>query len=440
MQISPASLFSLLFAAALLGTFLGCEPVTPENDASAAIKELIKQRDFIPAKAKFDAAKDKLSEGDALLIGGILENALFQTEASIQSFEKLLAERGKQLNDSTKSAVIALQIDNYLKAFRYADAAESCSELLGSFRHTLDSAAAMDFENMQRICEGLGPLPPQSMELHGAAVGSGAEIEIPYTVDQVNLKRIPVRNSRHASNFVFDTGANFSTITQTAADQLGVRPLADNIQVTASTGIQVDTRFGAADSLWIDSVLFQNVVFIVVPDADLTFPQINYQIEGIIGFPVITQMRRLTIDQQKKVIALHTGMPQTAEPNMYLNSLDLVLQADCAQGPLKLFLDTGAKYTDLAHPFFQKNEEWVKENGTLHSRTIGGAGGILEYDVYTLYDFPISLAGLELRLDSVDVGTMARDGKYYDGAVGQSTINLFDRMTIDFRNSRLSFE
>ena len=46
---------------------------------------------------------------------------------------------------------------------------------------------------------------------------------------------------------------------------------------------------------------FKNVVFLVLDDEDISFPQIEYYINGIIGFPVIEAMDEVRISKNNTI-------------------------------------------------------------------------------------------------------------------------------------------
>src|SRR5438270_12536001 len=101
---------------------------------------------------------------------------------------------------------------------------------------------------------------------------------------------IPVRNEAGAFSGVFDTRANISTITQTCAKKLGLRLLSVSYnEGSGATGIQFKTGLGVADSLYIGDLLVRNVVFQVMPDSILYIAPVKFQLNMIIGFPVIAQ-------------------------------------------------------------------------------------------------------------------------------------------------------
>src|SRR4029078_8069324 len=118
--------------------------------------------------------------------------------------------------------------------------------------------------------------------------------DVPLTRDRANLMNIPVGEAGKEERFVFDTRANLSTIGETLARELGVRIIDRQILVGTATGARATSRLAIAPELRIGAATARNVVFLVLPDSALKFPQIGYEIRGIVGHPVIAALGEVT--------------------------------------------------------------------------------------------------------------------------------------------------
>src|SRR5207237_3830724 len=114
---------------------------------------------------------------------------------------------------------------------------------------------------------------------------------------KARLLNVPVEINAQKMDFVFDTGANISTVSASTAQKLGLRIIEADIAVGSSTDIKVKSKLGVAPEIKVGQVTLKNVVFLVLEDKALTFPQINYQINGIVGFPVIEAFREITLTE-----------------------------------------------------------------------------------------------------------------------------------------------
>jgi len=119
-----------------------------------------------------------------------------------------------------------------------------------------------DFKNDLLMRDGLRNTPPQQAQIKQTTTLSWNR--------DLGLIEIPFSCGSGQFNGIFDIRANVSSITRTYAKKFGPHLLdVSYLESASSTGIQFKTGLGIADSLRIDSILFRNVVFQVMPDSIL---------------------------------------------------------------------------------------------------------------------------------------------------------------------------
>ena len=67
-----------------------------------------------------------------------------------------------------------------------------------------------------------------------------------------------------------------SVVSEKFAAMMGLKIFESNINVGTATHIDVVTKLAVADSFYVGGILFKNVVFLVTPDNQMTYPSINY--------------------------------------------------------------------------------------------------------------------------------------------------------------------
>src|SRR5262249_32603262 len=111
----------------------------------------------------------------------------------------------------------------------------------------------------------------------------------PLTRDMAGIMHADFASNGVTLSAVLDTGAGFSTITETNAARLGLHRLDAAVTVGNAAQQDIATHLAVADRLQFAGAEYRNVVFIVVPDAALSFAGGAYKIEAIVGFPVLMQ-------------------------------------------------------------------------------------------------------------------------------------------------------
>jgi len=234
---------------------------------------------------------------------------------------------------------------------------------------------------------------------------------------------------------VVDTGAGFSTMTQSSAERLHVKMLADTVSVASGTQAAVQTRLGVAPELRFGEAVLKDVVFIVVPDSDLSFGDGAYKIDAIVGLPVFLKLGRLEFIRSEGKESLAYG-PKTGQampkPNMILRGVSpiVLVDAEKAATPLRMVLDTGATNTMLNASAIEAFPQLGA--GAEKSRVrLGGAGGMKDdNDTLRLPELRLSIAGEPIALKEVQV--LSKPETDHHGTIGQDILRHGNSFVLDF--------
>jgi hypothetical protein len=212
-----------------------------------------------------------------------------------------------------------------------------------------------------------------------------------------------------------------------------------SVDIGSSTQKEIQSKLAVADSLCVGDILFENVLFIVMPDDQLTFPQINYVIKGIIGFPVIHQLGEMHLKKDGNIFIPKTASKKTEE-NMFFEGLNPVVKVASEIDTLLFTFDTGAGYTELSFKYFNDHKTDVEKKGEMQTNERGGAGGKVAVKEYILSNFPLQIGKNKTSLDKIPV-TLEEYGfnKYFDGNLGQDVFLKFNTLIINFENMYIDF-
>jgi predicted aspartyl protease len=242
------------------------------------------------------------------------------------------------------------------------------------------------------------------------AIGKASGV-VPIKRDLAGLMRSDIRVGDQSVGAILDTGANFSTINETSAQRLGLRMLESSVSVGSSSRDAVASRLGVADRLEFGGAVFSNVIFIVLPDADLSFANGAYTIDAILGMPVFLEMKRIEITKidGREVFAFgdEAAEVEAVERNILFNAMSPMAQLsiDVAGEPvgLSMLLDSGAQRTSFGGAFAQDAAALLVDAETVSS-TRGGAGGMVTSDTTKrLATANITLGAKSVTLENVDV-------------------------------------
>ena len=424
-----------LFSALLLGTAwfaVACTPhatVGPTPATSAAsrtgeltvgeVAELRRGRKYFTLRDRLTQTRDSTTAA-ALYARAVLEHAMNHPAASNGALAQLRAVPG--LRDSVVADAWELEISNDLRLSDYTAGNRAIDSLLAR-GFLLDSVRTADAHNTDRIFRALAGIAPQTMIATGPS-------DVPITGGH-----IPMVINDSARNYVFDTGANLSTIMRSEATALGLHIIPTGLDVGSSTSVRVTADLGIADSLRIDAMHFHDVVFLVLDDALLTFPD-GFRIPGIIGFPVIEQMGEVRMRRTSLVVP--ATPPLRAEHNLLLDELTLLTLARWEGRPMLCRLDTGAGRTQVYEPFYRRYRTAIVAASDTATRKMGGAGGVVRTPVRVVKDARLATGDTVATLKTIDVlvHSIARDEteNYLDCNLGHDVFDQFDEMIVNFRD------
>jgi predicted aspartyl protease len=303
----------------------------------------LNDKDFFLARDLYAQYQSNMPGFDRLLFQAELMAAFNQPDSSNKALECLLNDHKAQLTDSLLIAATEMQQANFVRLFQYQAAAATGEKLLVM---DLSSEKREDVKNTNIIWKALANEPAQQLRL--------TPTELSLTRDKAQLRNLTVQANGKALPMIFDTGANLSVATQSTATALGMKLLDGTVQVTAITGTKVSSKVAVCPSLTIGTLKIQHAVFLVMPDSALAFPQADYQIHGIIGFPVIEALGAVTITTDDRFIVgkIKNG---AALKNFALDFLTPIIRLDAKP----YTFDTGANTTILYPSYFNQHRQEI---------------------------------------------------------------------------------
>lgn len=429
LKLLPALLvFSLLI--------FSCRTIAPVNSEttliSLTIDSLIAHKNYFAARDLYMARQENLSHVDQLRIEIFLDHAFNKATSSTKKTEELFSKYDPKLSDSLKYRIEALAHVNYSRDYHYHKAYSSLTNLLHTYEQLITEDEKTSYNNTLLIWKALRDQPAQFVRKH-------KKLDVPIIRDKAGLQNLLVTSGEVERNFIFDTGANISTITESTAEEFGVMLLDGNFEVDAITGNKISSRIGLAPEINLGSISLQNVIFLVFPDDALAFPQIDFQINGILGFPVMEALDEIHITRDDRFI-VPIEQSTSNELNLALDFLTPLLYLQDKNGKGVYTFDTGANKTMLYNTYREQHRQQFHDFIPEVDYTFGGAGGVItKKGVYIRFSPIINEKVVEI--DSVIVlKEPVKAGNLFNGNLGQDLIHKFDRMIINFDQMFLKFE
>jgi hypothetical protein len=421
-----------LFFAILMATIFGCSSKTNNKLIDNKLANLLEKKEYFKLKDELIKNEKELTADRVLFYNVFINKAFGDRQKSNSEVGILFDKYYKTLNDTTIVKLLDVKAANYLYLYEYKKASLIYEEILGKHSKILDSTDVADYKNAKNIFGTFANVQPQIMHKQN-------DVTLNAYRNKFNHLMTPVKVDTINEDFIFDTGANLSTISESQAKKMKLKIFEQSVDIGSSTQKEIQSKLAVADSLYIGDILFENVLFIVMPDDQLTFPQINYAIKGIIGFPVIHQLGEMHLKKDGNIFIPKTASKKT-EKNMFFEGLNPVVKVASESDTLLFTFDTGAGHTELSFKYFNDHKTDVEKKGEMQTNERGGAGGKVAVKEYILSNFPLQIGKHKTSLDKIPV-TLEEYGfnKYFDGNLGQDVFLKFNSLIINFENMYIDF-
>jgi predicted aspartyl protease len=399
---------------------------------SSDLDLLLARKQYDKFEREFTARAARLTAEDRTYFGGVLANRINLVDRSILLLQPLIS--GLLMSNPVHAEyALCTLADNYARNFRYGKAANTY----------LQAALVAEANRAESTCNArheaarwalLDGAPPQTIQSSGPFALSGSN-------DSLGLLRVPVNVGTYAGSWILDTGANLSVVSRSVADRLGLAVSTRTADAAASSGHSVPVRVAVIPQIQLGPALIRNVAVLVAEDSDLTFPSINYRIEGCLGLPVLMALGAVSVVQGASVHfagSLETRPGNSAAHNIFLERFTPVVIADFGHGDQLFTVDTGAIGTILSMAFFGEGETSI-DAGQLRALEILGAGGSVVATAYEVDGLVARVDGHCVTPQLVDILTQHSNStdEFY-GNVGQNVLGLFASYTFDFRSMHFS--
>jgi predicted aspartyl protease len=412
----------------LLIPFVIISPIAlGQSNLEYKVKELSDQHQFV----KMDSLNSKIKGQNYYYYKGLYANVCNDPKLSNEYLDSL---KNNPIVDSYE--FIRLKNDNYIKSFNYELAYSTSKTLSTKFKKKYSKSELNNEINAQRIWELLRAKPAQYID-------DFSNIILATKKDIAGLITTTVTANGVSSDFVFDTGAGISCISESIAIKMGVTLLPDNnITIRSFTGETNKVRIGFASKLQIGELVVHNAVFLVFPDAAFTFANGAYFINGIIGFPIAKELGTITIEKDKIVLAKNINN-EPNEKNFFVDQLRAIVMLKFQDKTFPYNFDSGANTSNFNKSFYVAYKMHVDKLGIEEKSTAPGAGGKeITTKVVVLKDQTIEIATTPIKLEKMEIDKKSYGiyGEVNYGNIGQDIIGPFKKVIISFDKNYLKLE
>jgi hypothetical protein len=403
------------------------QPVEPP--APADLRALHEQWNFFALRSKIEESSElDLGDPESRFLAASVKLAFNRPAESIVLAEAVLETEG--LDPMLTFRLQQLLMAANLRLHRYVRALSAARSALASPAREEDPTAAQEIDSILPLLEALADVPPQE-----AQIQRSSRLALEASL------RVPLKFGDQKRQYNLDTGANFSVMMASEAEDLGLVVRRVGVEVAASTGSKVSADITVAPRMTIGEVEYNNVVFLVFPDESLTFSD-DHRIPGLLGFPVVEAMGEIRF-RSDDVLEIPSDPPVRKVGNLALDDHDPLVRVRYGRDELVCRLDTGANKTVFYEPFYKRYRDSLESQGRAVTVTTGGVGGFQELPALRLPRLTLTLAASDTSLRDVDIYTRpirAPKDNYLFCNIGLDVLHQFRTYIINFRDMALVLE
>lgn len=376
---------------------------------------------------QMQAGLEKMPPGpDRDYWAGLLANRRGQVGDSVTLLRRALPAL-REKRDARASVALKTLADDYTKLFKYGAAAKAYDELFALFPEQ-NRGGTKDDAGVLHLLAGVKPM---TLAWHGPTRLKTSRNAIGSRVTELEVNGI-------REQWLLDTGANYSVLSKSFAQRLGLKVLPGSAQTGSGlTGLENSLQAAVIPSMQVGGATLKNVVVLIMNDANLkiSFGDTTYQINAILGYPAFQAMGVITFTHSSEFEAGKAAYRSEKGIPMYMRRLVPVVNLRVNGVILPFTLDTGAEGTDLSMRYYERFKgsdlAWKQDEDE-----VAGAGGMIKRTIYEQPLLSLAVGDKVALLKDISITPKKMNSGLDElyGNIGQDFFGKFDSFTFDFSN------
>ncbi len=427
-------------------------------DTEARLQNLLADHQYLRIQAQLS----QLPPDQAQFYRGILANRSNQLDQSVRLLEPLV-DQVTASGDTAREKLLRMTLaEDYLRLGDWAKAGRAYQALDARLGAKLTSGEQDEIEMPLKMLPLAKDNPP-------ITVDPCEPFRLQVSNDLLGLIDVPVFIDARSHSWMLDPTAPFNLISRSIARDVGLTVSLESATIRTLTGRPIQVHVTVIPRFTIGGRLtLHDVTAFVFDDADYSFPHSGYQVEGVLGYPALAAMGRLTVsdntiqvDPAKESDPLEDKDRLTAGARFYLDGDQMIValgrtldsaadsslqevtagsRDDSGENDDRMFaIDAGGQQTYLTSRWF--DEHAAEFNGQKMEPFSFPGMDSGPGSAYVAETVPLVVGDTSIDLHYIPVLTQpfssaARDDVY--GVLGIDALDQLRSYTFDYRTMRFS--
>ncbi|HVN94677.1 MAG TPA: retropepsin-like aspartic protease [Terracidiphilus sp.] len=424
-------------------------------DTEARLRNLLADHQYMRVQAQLD----QLPPEAAQFYRGILANRSNQLQQSVELLEPLV-DAVTASGDTEREKMLRMTLaEDYLRLGDWTKAAQAYQILDDRLGAKLTPGEQDEIEMPLKMLPLVKDNPPVTID-------PCEPFRLQVSNDPLGLIDVPVFIDARSHSWMLDPTAPFNLISRSIAQYVGLEISENSATIRTLTGRPIEVHSTVIPRLTIGGRLtLHNVTAFVFKDDDYSFPDSGYRVEGVLGYPALAAMGRITVadntiqvDPAKEADAPADQDRLNTGAQFYLDGDEIIValgrtwdhatdsdsqaaaSSSASDNDYRMFaIDAGGQQTYLTSRWF--NEHAAEFNGKKMEPFSFPGMDSGPRSAFVAETVPLAIGNKTVELHYIPVlpqplGSAARDDVY--GVIGIDGLDQLNSYTFDYRTMRFS--
>ena len=351
-----------------------------------------------------------------------------------EKLQRLIAEHQAELGfeNVCNMTVMGAMLEGY--EGNYAVAADMVKAIADAVKSAAGSLEGTGLSELLAYYEAVREYPAPVL------VKPAGDVKIPIT-EKSGLLWIPVSINGKTYDFILDTGASFTMISQDLAKDMGAKIIGDPVFVGGgeSTGGYGQRAF--IENMNVGSVSLKNVIAFVSENPSDDGP---LKVDAVLGMDFIERAGEIQIDLAEMTLTIPvqtTELPASGRNIILETNIPIVESTDTNGNRYTFILDTGASGASLSDLWFAKNAETATAL-PVETQNVWGHGGAVQLEIVKVPEYKLTIGTTSADFKNIPATVPANGtvSSSRDGRLGMGLLKQFSKVTFNFEDMFVAFE
>lgn len=417
----------------ILLTFAIFSSIKAQSEYDVKCAELINKSRWFELNEYYNLNVDSLGEFMQLCAGGLIGNYFNKPEDAIRNLEVFTDKYAEELAGENINFAILLA-ENYALNKEFDKAAGIYFSLISQLTGIVSNELIANLSGNHKKYQLYASYPVMEINKYNTNTDS----TIPFRTCRGGIF-LDIKHKGIAYNSIFDTGASMNLATEESAKKMELNVLVDSVIIN-----NLPAKIAIADSIYLDSILFTNVPFAILPNNN-DFSEISHLLDNseslfdiVIGNDIMRLLEEVKFDFTKNImtVPIFNSTGYNKMKNMLYIRNHTYINLNINSNDLMVFYDSGYNgdfiIDENVLDFYP-----IKSDAKITQRSLT-AEGIKKVDLIELDTIEIQINDRKMIVPTSYVGKV--EEKEAQALIGKTLLEISDSITINFKDMWIQCE